>query len=65
PGVLHRAAYPPQYKDQLLSMEQYKDAPGLTTESIDFFWVPSDPGGSPLLAPAYIQVCGLDPLRDE
>ncbi|KAJ7111031.1 Alpha/Beta hydrolase protein [Mycena epipterygia] len=76
PRVLSRAAYPPQYKDQLLSMEQNKDAPGLTAASINFIAglvkaPPSDPEYSPLLAPheglapAYIQVCGLDPLRDE
>ncbi|KAJ7745813.1 Alpha/Beta hydrolase protein [Mycena maculata] len=76
PRVLARAASPPQYKDQLLSMEQNKDGPGLTAASID--WIaglvkapPADPEYSPLLAaheglaPAYIQVCGLDPLRDE
>ncbi|KAJ7438367.1 Alpha/Beta hydrolase protein [Mycena galericulata] len=76
PRVLARAAYPPQYEDQLLSMEQNKDAPGLTAAYIAFIAglvkaPPSDPEYSPLLAqhkglaPAYIQVCGLDPLRDE
>ncbi|KAJ7713659.1 Alpha/Beta hydrolase protein [Mycena maculata] len=76
PPVLHRAAYPVQYKDQLLSIEQNRDGPNLTAAALDFFAdalqvSPSDPDFSPLLAPheglapAYIQVCGLDPLRDE
>ncbi|ESK96662.1 esterase lipase [Moniliophthora roreri MCA 2997] len=77
PMVCHPAAYPEKYKSSLLSMEQIKDAPGLTREDIGdiigwYAGTPEDPKFSPLLLsshqglpPAFIQVCGLDPLRDE
>ncbi|KAJ7474245.1 Alpha/Beta hydrolase protein [Mycena latifolia] len=76
PIVVHPAAYPEEFKADLLSMEQNKDAPNLRKEDMNFCWdclggAPSDAELSPLLlphvqlAPAYIQVTGLDPLRDE
>ncbi|KAJ7110518.1 Alpha/Beta hydrolase protein [Mycena epipterygia] len=76
PMVLHPAAYPEELKPELLSIEQNKDAPVITRANIDFFLDclrvdPSDPEFSSLLlshknlSPAYIQVSGLDPLRDE
>ncbi|EEB90772.1 hypothetical protein MPER_10977 [Moniliophthora perniciosa FA553] len=77
PAVCHPAAYPEKYKSSLLSLEQCKDAPGLTREDITdiiewYAGTPEDPKFSPLLLPshkglppAFIQVCGLDPLRDE
>ncbi|KAI0053262.1 hypothetical protein FA95DRAFT_1601282 [Auriscalpium vulgare] len=76
PVIVHMDAYPEKYKDQLLSMEQNKDAPMLTRDAMRFLWdtakaPPEDPMSSPLLypshglPPAYIQVCGLDPVRDE
>ncbi|KAJ7710410.1 Alpha/Beta hydrolase protein [Mycena rosella] len=60
----------------LLSMDQNKDAPFLSKANIEFFCeclqvMPANSEFSPLLlshenlAPAYIQVTGLDPLRDE
>ncbi|KAJ6506914.1 Alpha/Beta hydrolase protein [Mycena sanguinolenta] len=76
PAVVHPAAYPPEYASELLSLTQNAEAPILSKAAMDLFYdclkgPPSDPDVSPLLAdhtglpPAYIQVCGLDPLRDE
>jgi len=77
PSVLNPSAMPEKYKPFLLSYEQNKDAPLLTTERLIGSWNrlggnPADPEVSPLLypshkglAPAVIQACGLDPLRDE
>ncbi|KAJ7688074.1 alpha/beta hydrolase fold-domain-containing protein, partial [Mycena rosella] len=74
PAVVHTAAYPERFKADLLSMEQSKDAPILNKADGEFFWsesAPSDPEASPLillhegLSPAYIQVAGFDPLRNE
>ncbi|KAJ7870728.1 Alpha/Beta hydrolase protein [Mycena olivaceomarginata] len=76
PVLVHPAAYPPEYASKLLSYEQNKDAPILSKELMDLFYncldgPPSDPQLSPLLAdhtglpPSYLQICGLDPLRDE
>ncbi|CAL1713862.1 unnamed protein product [Somion occarium] len=77
PQVLHPEAAPERFKDELYSREQNKDAPLLTwAEVVEFtkiYKAPlDDPQYSVLLAsdhrdlpPAYIQVCGLDTLRDE
>ncbi|KAF9265285.1 alpha/beta-hydrolase [Marasmius fiardii PR-910] len=88
PYVVHHQAVPDKYKPFLLSLEQNKDAPLLSRESLfkirGSFRVlrssiptlykasPEDPRASPLLSsshrglpPAFLQVCGLDPLRDE
>ncbi|KAJ6564727.1 Alpha/Beta hydrolase protein [Mycena capillaripes] len=78
PALIHPAAYPPEYAGELLSYEQNKDAPILSKAKMDMFYEcyggpPADLEVSPLLAsadltnlpPAYIQVCGLDPLRNE
>ncbi|KAJ7093693.1 Alpha/Beta hydrolase protein [Mycena epipterygia] len=76
PALVHPAAYPLEYASELLSYEQNKNAPTLGKDLMDFFYEclngpPADPDVSPLLAdhtglpPAYLQVCGLDPLRDE
>ncbi|KAJ6563678.1 Alpha/Beta hydrolase protein [Mycena vulgaris] len=76
PALLHPAAYPEKFKAQLLSMEQNKDAPILSKANFEFFLgclhvAPSNPEFSSLLlshdnlSPAYIQVAGLDPLRDD
>ncbi|KAJ7110493.1 Alpha/Beta hydrolase protein [Mycena epipterygia] len=76
PMVLHPAAYPEELKPELLSIEQNKDAPIITRANIDFFLDclrvdPSDSEFSSLLlshenlSPAYIQISGVDPLRDE
>ncbi|KAJ7254394.1 Alpha/Beta hydrolase protein [Mycena haematopus] len=77
PALLNHDATPEKYAPFLLSHEQNKDAPVLSTEKV--FWQmsqlggnPADPEVSPLLypshgglAPTVIQLCGLDPLRDE
>lgn len=76
PSVCHIDAYPPDLK--LHSMEELKDAPLLCKKSMEQFWGyynpanPLDPEASPLLnknftglARAYVQVAGMDPLRDE
>jgi len=76
PALVHPAAYPPDYTSELLSYEQNKNAPTLGKDLMDFYYEclkgpPADPDVSPLLAdhtglpPAYLQVCGLDPMRDE
>ncbi|KAJ7682885.1 Alpha/Beta hydrolase protein [Mycena rosella] len=77
PAVLHPNAVPEKYKRELLSYEQNKDAPQLSAESAKWLFrqlggSPTDAEVSPLLypshkglVPAVIQVCGMDPLRDE
>ncbi|KAK1218130.1 hypothetical protein PQX77_019208 [Marasmius sp. AFHP31] len=77
PSVVHYDAVPEKYKSLYLSLEQNKDAPVLNKGNVDQLleWykpVPTDPKFSPLvlethkgLPPAYLQVCGLDPLRDD
>ncbi|KAJ7495056.1 Alpha/Beta hydrolase protein [Mycena latifolia] len=77
PAVLHPGATcPEEFKAELLSMEQNKDAPILSKAKMDSFYdflqaPAAHPEASPLLlkhaglAPAYFQVAGLDPLRDE
>lgn len=76
PSVCHIDAYPPDLN--LRSMEELKDAPLLCKKSMEQFWSyynpanPLDPEASPLLnqnftglTRAYVQVAGMDPLRDE
>ncbi|KAJ7899788.1 alpha/beta hydrolase fold-domain-containing protein [Mycena leptocephala] len=74
PSLLHPERQLPT--TELLSLEQNKDAPIVGRASLDFFFnclqaKPSDPEASPLLLShenlpaAYMQVAGLDPLRDE
>jgi len=78
PTVVHADAVPEQYKSELLSMEQNKDAPLLGKSLMNTIYNlygitdPADPKMSPLLfpshknlPPAHIQVCGWDPVRDE
>jgi len=77
PLVIHPDVYPEHYKSELLSVEQNRDALLINAAFIrqaytDFGVQPNAPEASPLLypshealVPAYIQVCGLDPLRDE
>ncbi|KAF7333119.1 Abhydrolase-3 domain-containing protein [Mycena venus] len=66
PALVHPAAYPPEYASELLSYEQNKNAPILSKELMDFLYrlspLLTDPTGLP---PSYLQICGLDPLRDE
>ncbi|KAK9784539.1 putative Esterase/lipase/thioesterase [Seiridium cardinale] len=81
PVALWPSAYhliPPDWKDQLLSIEQNKDAPILTPQGLaliqeSYQAPPEDVRLSFLLNDshaglprrAYFQICGLDPLRDE
>ncbi|KAI0261587.1 Alpha/Beta hydrolase protein [Gloeopeniophorella convolvens] len=76
PLLVHLDAHP-HFPDDLLSMEQNKDVPGLTKEIMVFTFKtviasPTDPAISPVLAPSHIglppaffQICGMDPLRDD
>ncbi|KAJ7811101.1 Alpha/Beta hydrolase protein [Mycena leptocephala] len=72
PALVHPAAY---HLESVLSLEN-KNAPTLGKDLMDFYYEClngplADPDVSPLLAdhtglpPAYLQVCGLDPMRDE
>jgi len=77
PMVVHPDVYPEQFTNQLVSIEENKDAPLLSKASISYFLgllkpPPTDPDFSILLSPdhthlppALIQVAGQDPLRDE
>ncbi|KAI0666417.1 Alpha/Beta hydrolase protein [Trametes maxima] len=78
PATIHPDALPETYRELFTSLEQNKDAPLLTKKQLFDFYKhvkapPTDPEFSPLLYPiesfkrlpvAYIQVCGLDPVRD-
>ncbi|KAI0260132.1 alpha/beta hydrolase fold-domain-containing protein [Gloeopeniophorella convolvens] len=76
PFLLHYNAYD-RFPGEQLSLEQNKDAPGLTKEIavwfIDTYKAPgNDPELSPALAkshaglpPAFLQVAGRDPIRDD
>ncbi|KAJ7650814.1 Alpha/Beta hydrolase protein [Roridomyces roridus] len=78
PALVHPDAVPEKYKDRLLSFgEQNKFAPILARDEVMWYYkmlqgTPTDPEISPLLSPSHsglppavIQICGLDPLRDE
>ncbi|KAI0356165.1 hypothetical protein OH77DRAFT_238225 [Trametes cingulata] len=77
PAVCHPEAVPESVKDKLNSMEECKDAPIFTRgQMLSSYAIlkadPKNPEISPLLypsftglPPAYLQVCGLDPCRDE
>lgn len=76
PTVCHFDHYPPEL--ELRSFEDLKDAPILSAKSMHHFYEnlqppdPAHPEVSPLLnpdftghAPVYMQIAGMDPLRDE
>ncbi|KAF9254822.1 hypothetical protein L218DRAFT_409947 [Marasmius fiardii PR-910] len=74
PVIIHHDAYPEKYKSSLLSLKHNKDwgTDGLIQMFELYKAPPTDPRVSPLLLPsheglppAFIQICGLDPLRDE
>ncbi|OAL44228.1 alpha/beta hydrolase fold-3 domain protein [Pyrenochaeta sp. DS3sAY3a] len=76
PSVCHIEHYPPEL--ELHSMEELKDAPVLCKRAMELFYEnlqlkdPANPEMSPLLAPSFqnlapacVQIAGMDPLRDE
>lgn len=77
--ITHEEGFPPEkFKDKLKSYEQCKDDPILSRTEMDLYMGAYQPGElnhplvSPLLAksfsglpPAYVQIAGGDPLRDE
>ncbi|KAH8803465.1 Alpha/Beta hydrolase protein [Xylogone sp. PMI_703] len=79
PTVLTQKVIPEKYKEYYLSYEQNRNAPILPVAAIDMFmsgYKPDDndsvyytvfnhPKGHKGLPPAFFQVDGLDPLRDE
>ncbi|KAF8524347.1 Alpha/Beta hydrolase protein [Hysterangium stoloniferum] len=80
PTLIDPTCYPEKFKDLLLSLDQNSDAPGLCKRKVlwaaEMYYGShgSDPDASPLLTPlselarlppAYFQICGLDPLRDD
>ncbi|KAK3072891.1 hypothetical protein LTR53_005994 [Teratosphaeriaceae sp. CCFEE 6253] len=81
PAVCYKAFIPEKYQAEFKSFEQNKHAPILSEKACDLFvenYIPKmedrkDPLYSPLLVeagqkglpPAYFQICGMDPLRDE
>ncbi|KAL0578339.1 hypothetical protein V5O48_003653 [Marasmius crinis-equi] len=77
PSLIRAGAYPEQFKSSLLSAERNIDDPILTPATRKALGdaynpVPTDPKASPLLFPshkglpaAYLQICGMDPVRDE
>jgi acetyl esterase/lipase len=77
PLLVHVDAHA-QFPNDLLSLEQNKDAPFLTKERVAWTFKtigspsPTDPEMSPVLAsshanlpPTFFQICGLDPIRDD
>ncbi|KAF8521198.1 Alpha/Beta hydrolase protein [Hysterangium stoloniferum] len=78
PALIAASAYPDKFKDELLSLKQNATADVLSGKLMRLFWEKyhgphaSNPEVSPALAPsfdglppAYIQIAGMDPLRDE
>ncbi|OCH90751.1 hypothetical protein OBBRIDRAFT_792947 [Obba rivulosa] len=77
PAVVHPDGVPEEYKSELTSVEENQDAPAFNRSDLYKCYSilgadPKDPRCSPLLypshanlPPAYLQVCGMDPLRDE
>jgi acetyl esterase/lipase len=78
PLLITPAVVPEKYKKFYLSYEQNKNAPVLPQAALDMFtraYQPDEhdplyapfnhPKGHADLPPAYFQVCGLDPLRDD
>ena len=78
PVLLDPAVVPEKYKDMYLAWEQNSGKPGLNTEAMKAVfahWEPDvhsplySPFNSPNtgagMPPAYLQSCGMDPLRDD
>ncbi|KAJ7624734.1 Alpha/Beta hydrolase protein [Roridomyces roridus] len=77
PALCHPEAVPDEHKSSLFSFKQNEFATGLP--AADVHWLYKQLGGSPTspdvspflhpvhagLPPAVLQICGLDPLRDE
>ncbi|KAJ7624738.1 Alpha/Beta hydrolase protein [Roridomyces roridus] len=77
PVLCHPQAVPGEYEGSLFSLKQNESAPILPATDMDWYYKqlggsPTSPDVSPLLnpvhdglPPAVLQICGLDPLRDE
>ena len=78
PSIMDEAAVPEKYKPYYLSHEQNKDAPILSEASVTAFaklteWDVKSPWRHPVYStarlskqpPAFFQIDGMDPLRDE
>lgn len=79
PHVCPADRMPEKYQHRFLSYEQNKTAPLLPQAALDLFFgsykadhddsvnysILLHPAGHAALPPAYFQVCGMDPLRDE
>ncbi|KAF2113159.1 Alpha/Beta hydrolase protein [Lophiotrema nucula] len=78
PSVVHPEAVPEELKPHYNSYEEFKDALVLPRKALDFlfgnykpnpqdprFSVLNWPSGHKKQPPTYVQVCGMDPLRDE
>ncbi|KAK8187821.1 Alpha/Beta hydrolase protein, partial [Phyllosticta capitalensis] len=80
PGIMDAKAPPPEYADEMRSWGQNSDAPVLSTEACEALvaaykpdmssrlinlYSAREPVSRAGLPPVFLQVCGLDPLRDE
>ncbi|EOD51436.1 putative lipase 2 protein [Neofusicoccum parvum UCRNP2] len=77
PAVLRADVVPERFKAEYVSWTQNAEAPGLDQKGMEFVMSHYKPDKSPLfnpfnwetglkgLPPTFVQVCGLDPLRDE
>ncbi|KAG9604179.1 alpha/beta-hydrolase, partial [Aureobasidium melanogenum] len=78
PNILHASIVPDKYKSALVSREQNSEVPGLSMKDLDFLdtlmeqdittadWSPFNARNPHKnMPPAYFQVCGMDPLRDD
>ncbi|KAK6000286.1 hypothetical protein QM012_003918 [Aureobasidium pullulans] len=78
PNILHESIVPDKYKPVLVSREQNAEVPGLSMKDLDFLdtlmeqdvssadWSPFNARNPHKnMPPAYVQVCGMDALRDD
>jgi len=78
PAVVSEASIPDKYADHYLAMKQNANAPILDAEAVNtliglykpdhkspLFACFNHPKGHKGLPPVYLQVCGMDPMRDD